>query len=139
MSNASMNISIAAQEAGVSAKMIRHYEEIGLLAHVSRSANGYRTYSTQDVQVLRFIRSARNLGFSMSQISDLLGLWRDQGRSSRKVKALALAHIADLDERIRQLNSMKDVLSRLANSCHGDERSECAILEGLAQHLEMPD
>ena len=139
MDNQSMNIGAAARAAGVSAKTIRHYEEIGLLANVSRSASGYRTYSAQEVHTLRFVRQARNLGFSTSQIAELLSLWRDQRRPSRKVKTLALAHIAGLDERIRQLNSMKDALSMLAAHCHGDERSECAILEGLAQHFGMPD
>jgi MerR family transcriptional regulator, copper efflux regulator len=127
-----MNIGDAARHSGVSAKMIRHYEEIGLIPKAARTFSGYRTYSGKDVHTLRFIRKARNLGFSIRQIEQLLGLWRNQRRSSSKVKALALAHIKELDERIAELEAMKRTLASLAEHCHGDDRPECPILEGLA-------
>lgn len=131
-----MNIGATAQATGVSAKMIRHYEQIGLITKAPRSAGGYRTYSAKEVHTLRFIRQARKLGFSTQQISELLSLWHDKSRPSRKVKTLALAHIADLDARIRELNAMKDALAVLASHCHGDERTECPILDGLSRHVE---
>jgi MerR family gold-responsive transcriptional activator of gol and ges genes len=131
-----MNIGEAAKHSGVSAKMIRHYEGIGLIPKASRTYSGYRTYSGKDVHTLRFIRQARNLGFSIKQIEELLGLWRNQRRSSSKVKALALAHIAELDARIVELEAMKRTLHSLAMHCHGDDRPECPILEGLAATSE---
>jgi len=121
-----MNIGEAAKHSGVSAKMIRHYEGIGLIPKAAR------TYSTNDVHALRFVRHARNLGFSIKQIERLLGLWRNQRRPSSRVKALALEHIAELDARISELEAMKRTLQSLAEHCHGDERPECPILEGLA-------
>ncbi|PUA20820.1 Cu(I)-responsive transcriptional regulator [Glaciimonas sp. PCH181] len=129
-----MNIGSAAQASGVSAKMIRHYEEIGLIPPASRTDAGYRTYSERDVHLLRFIRQSRVLGFSMKQITALIGLWLDQSRPSSKVKLLAQEHLRELDERINELQAMKITLERLANSCHGDARPECPILDGLAQH-----
>src|SRR3989304_2886170 len=102
MNGMSMNIGETARSSGVSAKMIRHYEEIGLIPKANRTDSGYRQYNGNDVHTLRFIRQARNLGFSIRQIEELLGLWRNQRRPSRKVKALALAHIEELDARIRQ-------------------------------------
>jgi len=128
----SMNIGEAARHSGVSAKMIRHYEEIGLIPKASRSYSNYRTYSGKDVHTLRFIRQARSLGFSIKQIEQLLGLWRNQRRPSGKVKALALAHIAELDARISELEAMKRTLGALAAHCHGDDRPECPILDRLA-------
>ena len=127
-----MNIGEAARHSGVTAKMIRHYEGIGLIPKASRTFSGYRTYSANDVHALRFVRQARNLGFSIKQIEQLLGLWRNQRRPSSKVKALALAHIGELDARITELQAMKRTLQDLAAHCHGDERPECPILEGLA-------
>jgi len=127
-----MNIGQAARHSGVSAKMIRHYEGIGLIAKASRTFSNYRTYSGNDVHTLRFIRQARNLGFSIKQIGQLLGLWRNQRRPSSKVKALALEHVAELDARILELQAMKRTLQALAEHCHGDERPECPILDGLA-------
>jgi len=127
-----MNIGEAARHSGVSAKMIRHYEGIGLIPKATRTFSGYRTYSANDVHTLRFVRQARNLGFSIKQIEQLLGLWRNQRRPSSKVKALALAHIGELDARITELQAMKRTLQDLAAHCHGDERPECPILEGLA-------
>jgi len=131
-----MNIGEAAKHSGVSAKMIRHYEGIGLIPKATRTYSGYRTYSGKDVHTLRFIRQARNLGFSIKQIEELLGLWRNQRRSSSKVKTLALAHIAELDARIAELGAMKRTLASLAEHCHGDDRPDCPILEGLAAPSE---
>jgi len=132
MNGTQMNIGHTANVSGVSAKMIRHYEGIGLIPKASRTDSGYRTYSANDVHTLRFIRQARNLGFSIRQIEELLGLWRNQRRPSSKVKALALAHVEELDVRIRELEAMKQTLQKLALHCHGDERPDCPILDGLA-------
>jgi len=131
-----MNIGEAAKHSGVSAKMIRHYEGIGLIPKATRTYSGYRTYSGKDVHTLRFIRQARNLGFSIKQIEELLGLWRNQRRPSSKVKALAQEHIEELDARIAELEAMKRTLTSLAEHCHGDDRPECPILEGLAAPSE---
>jgi len=128
----SRNIGSAAQASGVSAKMIRHYEAIGLIAKPARSFSGYRTYSERDIHTLRFIKQARNLGFSMKQISVLLSLWQNRTRPSREVKNVALQHIQELDEKIREMQAMKATLERLARHCHGDERPDCPILDGLA-------
>ena len=130
-----MNIGEAARHSGVSAKMIRHYEGIGLIQKATRTYSGYRTYAASDVHTLRFIRQARNLGFSIKQIEQLLGLWRNQRRPSSKVKALAQEHIAELDARIAEMQAMKRTLQELAEHCHGDERPECPILDGLAAPL----
>ena len=127
-----MNIGEAARQAGVSAKMIRHYESVGLLPSATRSEAGYRLYSLSDVQVLTFIRHARDLGFSLPQIGELLGLWRNRRRASSTVKALALNHIQQLDQKIESLRAMQTSLQHLADHCHGDNRPECPILEGLA-------
>lgn len=127
-----MNIGQAAVKGGVSAKMIRHYEAIGLLSPVRRTASGYRVYSDSDVHTLQFIKQARNLGFSMEQIRNLLDLWRNQRRSSRKVRELAINHMEELDERIRELQQIRQALHHLVRHCHGDERPDCPILEGLA-------
>jgi len=132
MNGASMNIGETARASGVSAKMIRHYEDIGLIPKANRTDAGYRRYNGNDVHTLRFIRQARSLGFSIRQIEELLNLWRDQRRPSRKVKALAQAHVDELDARIRELEAMKRTLQALAVHCHGDERPECPILERLA-------
>lgn len=132
MDTSSCNIGGAAQASGVSAKMIRHYEAIGLIAKPARSFSGYRTYSERDIHTLRFIKQARNLGFSMKQISVLLSLWQNRTRPSREVKNIALQHIQELDEKIREMQAMKATLERLARHCHGDERPDCPILDGLA-------
>lgn len=126
-----MNIGEAASASGVSAKMIRHYEETGLIPKAGRTDAGYRVYGQRDVHLLRFIRQARQLGFSMAQVSDLIGLWLDQSRSSRKVKQLAQTHIGELDQRIRELQTMKNTLERLVHDCHGDNRPDCPILDAL--------
>jgi len=129
-----MNIVIgeAARASGVSAKMIRYYESIGLIAPPRRSAAGYRFYDERDVQTLRFIRRARDLGFPVEDIGRLLELWRDGERSSADVKRLAEQHIAALEERISALQSMQRTLERLARACHGDDRPDCPILDDLA-------
>lgn len=127
-----VNIGDASAATGVSAKMIRHYEEIGLIPPANRTQAGYRVYSEADVHMLRFIRRARNLGFSVKQIEGLLGLWRDRRRASSKVKALAQEHIAELDARIREMTEMRLTLEHLASRCHGDDRPDCPILEDLS-------
>lgn len=126
-----MNIGQASTASGVSAKMIRYYESIGLVPKSARRESGYRDYGAADLHRLGFIRRARDLGFSMDEIRELLRLWSDQGRSSRDVKDIALHHIADLDRRARQLTEMADALRRLANACEGDGRPDCPIIEGL--------
>ena len=127
-----MNIGEAAAATGVSAKMIRHYEAIGLIPAPARTLSGYRNYTERDVHSLRFIRHARKLGFSVPQIAELLGLWRNQRRSSAKVKTLAQAHVAELEQKIREMTAMKATLAHLVHCCHGDERPDCPILENLA-------
>jgi MerR family gold-responsive transcriptional activator of gol and ges genes len=127
-----MNIGQAAKASGVSAKMIRYYEETGLIPPAGRTAAGYRVYADQDVHMLRFIRRARDLGFGVESIGELLGLWRDRSRHSADVKRLALSHVADLREKIRQLEEMAVTLESLASCCHGDDRPNCPILADLA-------
>jgi len=127
-----MNIGQAAKISGVSAKMIRHYEEVGLVPAPGRTDSGYRQYSERDVHTLRFIRQARDLGFSIRQIGDLVGLWQNRRRPSRSVKALAEAHIQALDEKAQELLAMKATLEHLVHCCNGDDRPECPILESLS-------
>ena len=127
-----MNIGAAASASGVSAKMIRHYEGVGLLPPANRTASGYRQYSDKDVSTLRFIRHCRDLGFSLEQISELLDLWQNRKRSSRQVKALAQAHIAELDEKLKELQAMRSTLEHLVHCCNGDDRPDCPIIESLA-------
>lgn len=128
-----LNIGQAAKASGLSAKMIRHYEELGLLAAPSRSDAGYRQYATADVHALRFIRQARDLGFSLHDIGELLSLWHDRQRPSRLVKALAEAHIHALEQKAQELMAMKNTLQHLVRGCHGDDRPECPILDTLAR------
>lgn len=127
-----LNIGQASDASGVSAKMIRHYESIGLIPPAHRTDSGYRLYGESDVHMLQFIRNARDLGFSIPQIGTLLELWNDRGRPSAEVKRLACAHIDELDEKIRGLQAMKATLEQLASHCHGDHRPDCPILSGLA-------
>ena len=127
-----MNISEAAQRAGVNAKRLRHYEAIGLIPKAARSDANYRSYSETDVHTLRFIKRARALGFSINDIRALLSLWRDRRRPSREVKKLVERHAAELRARIAELQSIAGALEHLARHCHGDERPECPILDDLA-------
>lgn len=126
-----MNIGQAAAQTGVSAKMIRYYESIGLIRQSARSGSGYRTYGADDLHALRFVKRARTLGFSLEQIGELLSLWQNAERASADVKSIALAHVAELDARIAELSAMRDTLSKLAQSCHGDARPDCPILRDL--------
>ena len=126
-----MNIGKAAAASGVSAKMIRYYESIGLVVAARRTDVGYRSYTGEDVHVLRFIRRARDLGFSLADIGELLALWQDQGRASADVKGIALAHVAALERKIAELQGMADTLRTLAAHCHGDARPDCPILTDL--------
>jgi MerR family copper efflux transcriptional regulator len=128
-----MNIGQAAAASGVSAKMIRHYESVGLFPEARRTESGYRQYAEADVNTLRFIRHSRDLGFSIEQIRELLGLWQNRQRSSRQVKALAQAHIDELEQKLRELEAMKATLEHLVHCCHGDDRPECPIIENLSQ------
>ncbi len=127
-----LNIGDAAKRTGVSAKMIRHYEAIGLISPPARSESGYRVYGSEDVQTLTFIRRARDLGFSLADIAELLSLWRDRNRASKEVKSLALAHIEDLRKKASELAAMAETLQHLADSCDGNDRPDCPILGGLS-------
>lgn len=126
-----MNIGEAAAASGVSAKMIRHYEQIGLLPAAPRTDAGYRQYGAREVGMLRFIRHGRALGFALEQIRALLDLWQDRQRSSRQVKALAQAHLAELDAKLAELRAVKATLEHLVHCCHGDDRPDCPIIESL--------
>lgn len=127
-----MNIGMASKASGVSAKMIRYYEEIGLLPAAKRGGNGYRVYTQADVHTLGFVRRARTLGFSMAQIERLVRLWQDKSRASAEVKAIAEAHVAELEAKAAELQAMARTLSHLARCCQGDARPDCPILEDLA-------
>jgi MerR family gold-responsive transcriptional activator of gol and ges genes len=127
-----MNIGQASRATGVSAKMIRYYESVGLIRPAARTDSNYRDFSERDVNDLRFIRRARGLGFSVEEITKLLSLWRDGQRPSREVKALADKHVAALDARIVEMQAMADALRDLAHACAGDERPDCPILADLA-------
>jgi Cu(I)-responsive transcriptional regulator len=133
-----MNIGQAAKASGVSAKMVRHYEAVGLLPAARRTKAGYRQYAAGDVHTLQFIRHARDLGFSIAEIGTLVGLWQNRLRPSRQVKLLALAHIQELERKAQDLLAMKATLEHLVHCCHGDERPECPILERLADLDEAP-
>jgi Cu(I)-responsive transcriptional regulator len=133
-----MNIGQAAKASAVSAKMVRHYESLGLLPKVPRTAAGYRVYDEASVHTLRFIRRARDLGFSIAEIHTLLGLWRNRRRASADVLRIALAHVADLQRRIDEMQAMQRTLAHLAHCCHGDERPDCPILDDLAGHAPPP-
>lgn len=126
-----MNIGQASRQSGVSQRMVRHYEAIGLMPKPARRDSGYRDYDDSDVHTLRFIRRARDLGFPIEEIRQLLALWQDRSRASADVKALALARAAELKRKARELDEMRKSLESLARDCHGDDRPDCPILGGL--------
>ncbi|TGK95525.1 Cu(I)-responsive transcriptional regulator [Leptospira brenneri] len=128
-----MNIGELSKESGVSAKLIRHYEGIGLIPKAGRAENGYRSYDFDDIHSLRFVKRARDLGFSLKEIKNLLGLWKNKSRSSKQVKLLAEKHLYDLDLKIKQLKDMSDTLRNLVKHCHGDHRPDCPILKNLEE------
>lgn len=128
-----MNIGDAAKLSGVSAKMIRYYEEVALITPPARNQNGYRSYDNSNIHELKFIRRARDLGFTVEQISGLMHLWRDRSRASSDVKRLALEHVAALEAKQREIAEMANTLKHLAANCHGDGRPDCPIIESLAE------
>ena len=128
-------ISTAARLSGVSAKMLRHYESLGLLGEVARTDSGYRQYSEVDVRSLQFIKRSRDLGFSMPEIAELVGLWHNRRRASASVKRIAQKHMDDLSQRIASMQAMQRTLSTLTQHCHGDERPDCPILDDLAGEM----
>ena len=127
-----MNIGQAARHSGLSAKMLRYYETIGLLSPAQRSDSGYRVYQQQDLHTLGFIKRSRDLGFSLEEVARLLTLWHDRERASADVKALAQQHVEDLDRRIAEMTSLRDTLQHLVKRCQGDDRPDCPILDSLA-------
>ncbi len=127
-----MNIGQAAKASGVSSKMIRYYEQIGLIGPALRTASSYRVYGDNDIHTLRFVRRARDLGFSVEQIKELLTLWRDRSRTSADVKAVVLEHIAELERKIAAIQEMTMTLKHLASHCHGDDRPDCPIIDEIA-------
>jgi Cu(I)-responsive transcriptional regulator len=128
-----VNIGEAARLSGVSAKMVRHYESLGLLPRVARTDSGYRLYGEADVHTLRFVKRARDLGFSMEEIGELVGLWQNRRRASANVRRIAQKHADDLQQRIAAMQEMQRTLQHLIHCCHGDERPECPILDALAE------
>lgn len=128
-----MNIGEAARLSGLPAKTIRYYEETGLIAPAARAENGYRDYTETDVHKMRFVRHARGLGFSVEVCSQLLGLYEDKGRKSADVKAIAQEHLSEVDDKIKELQELRSTLSHLVEHCHGDNKPDCPILEGIAE------
>jgi len=127
-----VNVGEAARLSGVSAKMVRHYESLGLLPRVGRTDSGYRQYGEAEVHTLRFIKRARDLGFSMDEIGELVGLWQNRRRASASVRRIAQRHAAELGARIEAMQSMQRTLQSLIHCCHGDDRPDCPILDDLA-------
>ncbi|MFC0349976.1 Cu(I)-responsive transcriptional regulator [Undibacterium danionis] len=132
-----MNIGQVAQMSGISPKMIRHYEQLGLITVAGRSVAGYRQYAESDLHILRFIRRARDLGFSLARIKQLLSLWQDQARQSAEVKQLAGQYIDELNVQITSLIAIRDQLQHLSQACHGNDRADCPIIEDLAGPAEF--
>lgn len=132
-----MNIGDVAKATGISAKMIRYYEDTGLIRAALRTFSGYRVYTENDIQTLRFVRRARDLGFTVKQIDDLLTLWRDRDRASADVKQFAMGHVAELEKKMRELKEMTETLLHLASNCQGNNRPDCPILTSLGN--DAPD
>lgn len=132
-----MNIGEAAKASGVSTKMIRYYEGIGLIPEAARTQSGYRVYSDSEIHTLRFIRRARDMGFPVKTITQLLALWQDRGRASAEVKAVALAHVEELHAKIAELEAMAKTLQHLANTCQGNDRPDCPILDDLSRDPQL--
>ena len=132
-----MNIGETAKASGVSTKMIRYYEGIGLIPEAARTQSGYRVYSDSEIHTLRFIRRARDMGFPVKTITQLLALWRDRGRASAEVKAVALAHVEELHAKIAELEAMAKTLQHLANTCQGNDRPDCPILDDLSRDPQL--
>lgn len=132
-----MNIGQIARMSGISPKMIRHYEQLGLITVAGRSVAGYRQYAESDLHTLRFIRRARDLGFSLSRIKQLLSLWQDQARQSAEVKQLAGQYIDELNVQITSLIAIRDQLQHLSQACHGNDKADCPIIEDLARTAEV--
>ncbi len=128
-----MNIGAISEISGIPTKTIRYYEEIGLIPTVARTENGYRHYQNRDLQQLRFVQRARKLGFTLKDVGNLLALWNDKNRASADVKKFALNHISEIDGRIAELNSIRATLMELTDSCHGDDRPDCPILDNLGK------
>jgi Cu(I)-responsive transcriptional regulator len=126
-----MNVGQAARASGLPAKTIRYYEEIGLI-RPARAANGYRDYADEDIHRLAFLRRARGLGFSVEECRQLMALYRDKSRASHDVREMAIAHVAAIEEKVRELQSMRATLQKLIHACHGDERPDCPILDDIA-------
>ena len=127
-----MNIGAASQQSGVPRKAIRYYESVGLIPEAARTPSGYRTYDHADIDTLRFVQRARGLGFSVRHVGALLGLWNDRARASADVKELAMAHVEEIDQKITELQDIRNTLMHLTERCHGDYRPECPILEEFA-------
>ncbi|MDP9601622.1 Cu(I)-responsive transcriptional regulator [Variovorax sp. NFACC27] len=132
MTVGNVTIGEAAQRSGVSARMVRHYEGLGLLPAVARTESGYRQYGEADIHTLRFIKRSRDLGFSMEEIAELVGLWNNRRRTSSSVKRIAEKHLGELEQRIADMQSMRNTLAHLVHCCHGDARPDCPILDDLA-------
>jgi len=130
-----VHIGHAAELSGISAKMVRHYESLGLLPRVARTDSGYRQYSEAEVHTLRFIKRARDLGFSMTEIAELVALWQNRRRTSASVKRIAQKHVDELATRIEAMQAMQRTLRELLHHCHGDERPDCPILDDLARNV----
>lgn len=131
-----MNIGEAAKASGINAKLIRHYESIGIIPKAGRSDSGYRQYSETDVHILTFVRRSRSMGFSMKEIKKLVSLWRNRTRASSEVKKMTLTHLDNIERKISDLQAIRSTLLNLANHCHGDDRPTCPILEDLSQSTE---
>jgi Cu(I)-responsive transcriptional regulator len=127
-----MNIGTLAKETGIAAKTIRYYESVGLLAAPPRSGGNYRIYGERDLATLRFVQRARNLGFSVKEVGDLVALWQDRKRASADVRSLATAHLGEIERKLKELEAMRATLDHLIKRCHGNKRPDCPIIDELA-------